>query len=244
MKQKIPLTVLILIIISAYLYFSYSRIHNYIRDKQLPLPSNISAFTLENPQGQGIIKYVALGDSLSAGVGSTNYKETLVYQEAVKLVKEAQKVDVINLSQPGATSIDILQQQLPQAIIQQPDIVTILVGVNDIHNFTKKDEFGNNFKTVLDQLQTNTQANIVVFNIPYLGSPSLYLPPYNFYYDYKTQQFNKTIELFKDNPRVKLIDLYKATRQKFSQDDSMYSVDLFHPSNKGYMLWGQVINAN
>jgi lysophospholipase L1-like esterase len=89
-------------------------------------------------------------------------------------------------------------------------------------------------------LLAKTKAQIIVINLPYLGSKDIVYPPFNFLLNFRTKQFNDIISSLAHGDRVKLIDLYNGN-QKFLQNSKFYSSDQFHPSNEGYMLWSQLI---
>ena len=79
-------------------------------------------------------RYIALGDSLAAGYGAmptTNGYAYLLYQRGV--YDKTSNTIFANAAVPGATSRDVLDHQLPQAITRfAPHVVTLSVGGNDL----------------------------------------------------------------------------------------------------------------
>jgi lysophospholipase L1-like esterase len=199
---------------------------------------------LENPQCEGSVKYVALGDSLSAGVGALDIKETFVYLYAQNLLRTYEKVNILNLAWPGDSTSEVIQNQLPAAIKEDPDYVTLMIGTNDVHNKRIISDFREKYKFILNELLTKTDAKIVVINIAYLGSSKLVLPPFSWLLNFRTKQFNDIIAGLANSDRIRLVDLYSATYWISEQNPKYYSSDLFHPSESGYEIWGQVINAH
>ena len=120
------------------------------------------------------------------------------------------------------------------------DVITILFGVNDVHGFVSEEDFYAQYKAILEKLTKETNSVIYVINIPYIGAPSLILPPYNFYFDSQTKKFNTLLEKLADEYPIKYIDLYTPTRESAEQKE-YYSSDLFHPSLIGYTLWTQIL---
>ncbi len=241
MQYKITIIFLILIIL--YLFFAYGRIYNIIGSIGLGIPEGVQTFVL-NTNGNKSLKYVALGDSLTAGVGSSNALNTLVYQNAMRLAKSGDKVTVDNLSVPGATTAELIRDQLPNAAIENPDFVTLFIGVNDIHNGVTVSAFSVHLEQIIQSLQYKTKAQILVYNLPYLGSNSLIYFPYNLLLDFQTQQYNNAISYLTQKYQVKLIDLYSVSKKPFANDPAFYSQDMFHPSEKGYLLWGQLLDEH
>ncbi len=231
-----------------YLLFSYVRLYHYIGYNNLKSPYNNNYLTLENKQQHGTALYVALGDSLSAGVGSTDPTETFTYVYASNLSHIYGQVTLINLALPGGTTTDVIDEQLPQAIYQNPDYITLLIGINDMHNKRTLKKFYENYSYILSELLSKTDAKITVLNIPYLGSKKVVYPPFGFLFNLRTKQFNKTIKDvindIGDKDRIKLIDLYNSTYAISKSKPDYYSADEFHPSGKAYVIWGNLINEH
>ena len=227
----------------------YRRFYDEVGDKNLLSPYLQSSykqnhFSLNNPQKKGTVKYVALGDSLTAGVGSNDVESTLVYQVALNFSEQYGKVEVVNLGRSGATSEDLIADQLAAAINEKPDHVTLLIGVNDVHNKISVADYKSHLSYVLNELLTKTNAQIVLINLPYLGAFDVIPFPLSNVLDIRTRQFNKVIAELGHDDRIKHIDLYTPTRQPFLENPDYYASDHFHPSGEGYMFMGKIINAD
>ncbi len=247
---------LIIVFIPLYLYFAYAYFYNYVGGVKLTSPIKENPQHLYNTNGEiKSIKYIALGDSLSAGTGSTNAKETFTYQFAQNLSKKYQKVEFYNVAWPGDTTTEVIKNQLPQAIAENPHYITLLIGTNDVHNKMNEEEFRKNYEFILQELLSKTNAQITVINIPYLGSNKIALPPYNWILNMRIKTFNKIIsdqvDVWNVSKRINFVDLYNKTGgvttpdlNYYSTVTNYYSTDQFHPSNAGYMFWARYINAN
>ncbi len=248
MKIKVSITLLLLIIL--YLYLSYARIYQIIGSKNLKSPFSSNTFLLEKVPSLPTTRYAALGDSLSAGVGAANSVETIVYQYAKAISLANGNVYATNFSVPGAATKDVISYQLNEAVSFAPQQVTLFVGINDIHNKVRLEDFESNYDLILGRLLNETEANITVINLPYLGSDLLILPPYNGILDWRTKEFNKIIKTvvnyhsvgaFKN--RIHIVDLYKDTYNSFRLNQGLYSSDLFHPNDEGYLIWSTSVNS-
>lgn len=225
------------------MYFSYSRIYNEVNKEDLESPNNNQTYLIGNNNYNKDLVYVSLGDSLTAGVGVDSYKQSYPYLIAEKLsVKN--NIILENRSVPGFKSSDIKNMLLPIAISDKPDIITLLVGINDIREDVSKKDFEKNYEQILKILTQKTKAKIYIINIPFIGSSSLILPPYNYYFNFKTKEFNEIIKDLAQKNNVSYIDLYSLTTKEFKKSDSYYSVDLFHPSAEGYAFLANVIYDN
>lgn len=187
--------------------------------------------------GSGSITYLALGDSLTAGVGASDYRYSYPYLIAQRLSKK-NNVRFVNLANPGDTSTDVLNDQAPKVLSLKPDLITLLVGVNDIHNLVSLQEFEQNYIKIVSTLK-KTRSKIYLLSIPYLGSDKTVFFPYNFILDFRTKQFNRVIEKISQDYNLYYIDLYHLNKSK-----NFYSADKFHPSDQGYKDWLRVLNVN
>lgn len=241
-KKFYILAIILILIIAVYLNRTYSRIYEH-NGKVLLSPFKMTSINIPKSNSVKTLTYVSLGDSLSTGVGSDDYKKTITYIFADNLSKKA-SVNFINLAISGATTSDLIDTQLNEAVELNPDYITLFIGTNDIHNLTSNKKFEENMNYILEKLTQETKAKIIVFNLPYLGSDSLILLPYNLFFDIRTKEFNSILEKIYKDKNLTLIDLYTPTKEIFSKDKSFYSEDGFHPSSEGYLLWGSLFKDN
>lgn len=238
-----------------YLNWAYSRIYKGIQNAGLKQVQELAIynFNIQNSNAQNnknrklpasALKYVALGDSLTYGIGVDNYQESYPYLISERLAdNNGNKIPLVlyNYSWPGDKSSDLVEKFLDYTISEQPGIVTVLIGVNDVHNQVSAAVFKANYDLILSRLTLETNAKIYLISIPYIGSSKLILPPYNFYFDYRTRQFNKIIKDLASKYNLEYVDLYSPTVNLFKKSGGHYASDSFHPSASGYALWGQII---
>jgi acyl-CoA thioesterase-1 len=238
------LLILSIIVLSVSLYLNrvYGHIYSTIGTNNLANPTirQVSSITAVSAAGNKKITYVALGDSLTAGVGASAEDKTYPYQVA-KLLAETQnaQVTIVNLAWPGATAADVLQNQVPLVAQFHPDIITVAIGINDMHNKVPADTFQETISTIIDKLATTTK-HLNIINIPFIGDKSLFLPPYRWYFDRQTKRYNAWL---RDAlvQHTTWIDLYSLTRAKALAEHTYYSADNFHPSDEGYNFWSKVL---
>jgi lysophospholipase L1-like esterase len=80
--------------------------------------------------------WVALGDSMTQAIGASSYDRGWVSQLLALLERAGSSYRVVNLSAYGARIDDVLTRQLPamRALDIAPDLVTVLIGSNDMVN--------------------------------------------------------------------------------------------------------------
>lgn len=241
--MKIFLPFLVVILAAIYLNAIYAYIYHEIGSKKLINPTNQITTNIYSQPQKNTFTYVALGDSLSAGVGSKDTYYSLPFQIAQKL-SEKQNVRLVNLSVPGARSSDLLKSQIAPTIKEKPNLITIFIGINDIHGFVPREVYQKNLMNIITNLKNQTSSRIVIINIPYLGQKNLIKFPYNYLYQFRTYQFNEVIHEIAQKENIQVLDLYTPTKLKSESDPNFYSIDKFHPSEYGYLYWSKTINDN
>lgn len=245
MKKKIIIIgVIVFIILAVYLFAAHYSIYKRINDAGLKAPDAKSEYIIKNnANNEKKLIYTALGDSLTAGVGVSRYEESYPYQLARKIAGDSDNIILRGRAYQGARTSDLITGLLAAAINDNPDIITLLIGVNDIHGNVSKTEFSENYAEILKRLKTETKAEIFAIGIPYIGTDVLLLPPFNLYFKHETAEYNKIIKELAQTNNVKYINLYTPTEDIF-RSATLYSTDLFHPSAKGYELWSEIIYAD
>ncbi len=234
---------LILLMLGVYLNRSYGRIYNFIKAHQVVPSGGQHQIISARRMGPNTptLTYIALGDSLTAGVGTNEIAASYPYRLG-QYWSEQKLVKLINLATPGARTADITRLQLPELVqTQNIDRITLLIGINDIHHNLPLTVFKNNYRELLKRLEQAVPGKTTVLTIPYLGDPKLFLPPYKSYFDYQTKRFNTIIRAVAAEQGIPVIDLYNLPIESEQQKPHFYSPDLFHPSAEGYAWWARAI---
>jgi acyl-CoA thioesterase-1 len=172
--------------------------------------------------------YIALGDSSAQGVGASHPELGYVGLIADQLATSSgRQVHVINLSVSGARLRDVTQNQLPR-LAKLPTgpgaFITLAVGANDMADFDEKQ-----FTQEVSVLFAHLPSQTVVADVAYFGGGR----------KRKLEQHvlvaNKIIKQAAAKHNLTMAPLHKVTKD----NDSLLtmSVDLLHPSNRGYRNW-------
>jgi lysophospholipase L1-like esterase len=146
---------------------------------------------------------------------------------------------LINFCVSGATTEDVVRQQLDRALRSNPHLVTLGIGINDIgHGFTLE-QYAANLDKILSSLRKNTKAAIVVSNIPDISTapriPDALRP--------QTQmlmvQFNERLVEIANRHGATIFDIFAITHKELPEHPEYFSADGFHPSDAGYELWAE-----
>lgn len=233
----------VILFLGFYLYIAHFLIYYRLGHSEVKYLNRQALYEIGDTQGDSAsLVYVALGDSFSSGQGAKSYEESFPYLLAVDLAKDKKtKVILQNFSVPGVRSAQVVSGQLEQAISAKADIVTLLVGTNDMHGGIDKELFKKNYIKILDELVIKTSAKIYIIGLPDTGRDGLLWPPYNYYFSQQTAQYNEIIKGLADDYALTYVDLENSLKSKVQDDDAYYSPDSFHPSAAGYKLWAQII---
>ncbi len=241
MKKKIwPLVSLSMLAVIIYMLAVHFYIYHTIGVAALKATDNRHIYMVNSIKDKPRLYYVALGDSLTSGVGTEKYEQSYPFLLAEKLSVD-NSVTHINFSYPGARTEDVIRDLLPKALAEKADVITLLVGTNDVHGGVSEEEFVQNYKFILSELTKKTKAKINVVSIPFIGDDSLLLPPYDYSYRKKILEFNSDIKLLAIQFGVRYIDLTTPTTESSHGGNGYYSIDKFHPSSLGYKMWADII---
>jgi lysophospholipase L1-like esterase len=188
-------------------------------------------------------RYMAMGDSLSAGYGAIPATEGFVYRlYRSGAFDTIPKTIFCNAAVPGATSSDVLAYQVPQAIRDfRPGVITLTVGGNDLVRIMD----GADPATVLQDFQNNlVQIFLALRSAPELQNTKIYVG--NLYSipeipasEVIVPVFNQIVAGVAANFGVAVADVYAA----FQGKNGLLLVERhgadplqIHPTNAGYRV--------
>jgi lysophospholipase L1-like esterase len=156
--------------------------------------------------------WFVLGDSMSQSVGASAYDNGWVDQLRARMEAQGQHYRIINLSMTGARIEHVTTMQIPamKAIDDHPDLVTVLVGSNDIVSPRYRKKALENYRRLLEELP---QTNVVVSPLGDFG---------------RAKEINSLLRSYFDKGKIRLTDNdIRDWRGKLAQDH-------FHPNDRGY----------
>jgi len=208
---------------------------NFSEGASTPKPTTMTANSPTPIAGR--INYVAVGDSTGSGVGARHggYVARLFRRMTAKRPDSK----LTNLCFSGATTGDVLRQQLDSGIAAQPNLVTLGIGINDIGHGVSLEQFSNNYEEILSSLRNKTGATIVVANIPDISSAPRIPVAVRGEYHQTIVRFNGKLEEIASRHNVTVFDIYTITHAQLPSHPEYFSSDGFHPSDEGYELWAE-----
>lgn len=190
--------------------------------------------------------YVAIGDSLTVGVGARLFGGGFAERYQWMLEKKTQaSVELSVFAKSGLTTDQILQlfkRSDVRRAIAPADIITITGCGNDLVQAIQQYEKGEDEKKLL-QATLHCQANFSKM-IQEIAQIKRGQQPYcvylmNLYNPFPQipiagrwlQQYNHQLRLLAANPYVEVVDVYRAFE---GHERDYLSIDQFHPNHKGY----------
>ena len=157
---------------------------------------------------------VCAGDSITFGVGSADY---------MKMLEErlgGDGYEFVNAGIDGNLAWNVLQR-LDEIIACQPDVVTLLVGTNDVNGTLNQawenryrqgqkipekptlDWYRQNVERIVERLQNETKAQIALIEIPLLGEDL------NSEMNQRVMKYNKALKVIATDRSILLLPLYE-----------------------------------
>lgn len=190
-----------------------------------------------SPIKRGPILYVALGDSTGVGQGARygGYVDRLFRTLVIKRPGSR----LINLCVSGSTTVDVIRDQLDEGIAAKPDLVTLGVGINDIGHGLSLQQFVKNYQAILERLKRETQAVVILTNIPDISSGPRIPLSMRSQYQQEIIEFNQKLQDIANSLGAIVFDVYTITHEQLPSHPEYFSADGFHPSDDGYELWAE-----
>ncbi|HYY10103.1 MAG TPA: SGNH/GDSL hydrolase family protein [Kineosporiaceae bacterium] len=185
-------------------------------------------------------RYVALGDSLSEGLGDpqpggrTRGWATLLAAHLRTLDPE---LTFTNLAVRGYLTRHVLRRQLSVALAQEPDLVSVFVGGNDVllRRTFEPARYAEELAAVVAPLAV-PGTTVVLSTLPDLAACSPLLPPLRGLLRARVVAANGVVrEVAREHGTV-LLDAWADPR---TRRHAMWSVDRIHPSALGHRLIAQ-----
>lgn len=195
-------------------------------------------------EGKKKLNYLMLGDSTAAGQGA-EYQDGIALR-TVDHLKKGRQIIFINTGVPGATTHDVLTDQLRLLENFKPDVVLISVGANDSVKLSNPWQVKKDIETIVQKIiAKNCEAKIVITGSPDVGSVKRLLFPLNWEVSGLGYLLNKiAFKPIIQQYNLTYAPLYEETGPIFRKDPTLLAEDLFHPNAEGYEVWAKVLNKS
>lgn len=192
---------------------------------------------------EGVVKYVALGDSYTIGTGA-NTNEAWPVLLTKHLNDAGIKTELVaNPSKNGFSTQNLIDMELPVFDKSGATFVTLLIGVNDWVREVNATTYTKNLIFILDHVQKKlpNKNNILLITIPDFG-----VTPQGAYYSNDRDvskgitEFNNIIKAEAKKRGLPLVDIFEISKQ-MKDNTELTAKDGLHPSAKEYAIWETLI---
>jgi acyl-CoA thioesterase-1 len=201
--------------------------------RETTVPVTVAPSTTE-PSAAATLRYVALGDSYTIGTSVTE-AERFPNQLVARLT---QLELVANLGVNGFTSHDLIAVELPKVPALKPDVVTVLIGVNDVVQGISESRYRDNLVRVLPELiELVGNDRILVVTIPdYTVTPqgAAFGDPQQ--QSSEIREFNRLMTQLATGFGIEVVDIYDISLDA-ATDRTLVASDGLHPSGSQYGRW-------
>jgi len=183
-------------------------------------------------------RFLALGDSFTIGTGTSpdrSFPAVLVgiWGEA------GARVELANPAVNGYTTDDLIAEELPLVASFRPDLVTLLIGANDIVQGARADRYRSQLARIHERIRSDgPRARVIA-----LPQPDWSLSPAAAGFG-DPVVIARTIERFNELAREEArhagadwIDLFPLMREQALR--RMFAPDGLHPSVEAYAEWAR-----
>ncbi len=178
-------------------------------------------------------RYVAIGDSQTEGlwdgddsVGVAGFADRL----ATIIDSLRPGLRYANLAIRGKRVRDVLDEQVPQALAMQPDLITVCAGMNDVIRPGRSFDRALADLDQLYRLVAESGATVATTMFPDIAE----LVPVGRLLETRVLKINEVIAGAAERYGFGLVDLYHADSMK---DPETWSPDGIHASTKGHILF-------
>ena len=179
------------------------------------------------------MRYLALGDSYTIGTGAS--EESHAWPS---IVAERLNAELTNPAVNGYTTEDLIRVELPLVQTVDPDLVTVLIGVNDLVQGRSIDQYRHSLAAIYDAIEDRPVVAVSIPAWSFVPAAADFGGP---------EQVERLTGAFNDVARGQAtargfawVDIGPASRSGIGTPGWIASDDL-HPGDAQYAAWAEVI---
>jgi acyl-CoA thioesterase-1 len=185
------------------------------------------------------VRFVALGDSYTIGT-SVEPAERWPNQLEAR-IGELELVG--NPAVNGYTSADLLTEELPQLDRLQPELVSVLIGVNDVVQGVSDTQYAGNVVVILEELLTRLPPRRIVG----IATPDYTVTPMGAEFGDPSERSDAIVRVNSvmheacEQREIRFVAEIFEISQAARDDPALVAGDELHPSGAQYRLWVDAI---
>ncbi len=195
--------------------------------------------------GSESVRYVALGDSVTAGwlehgILDSDAAYPALFRTRLASLYPHSVISVINAGLGGENASGALARLERDVIRHEPHLVTLCLGLNDARSgVAGLEEFRQNLATILDRLQAESSADVILITPNIRGD--------KFQEDGTVTEYVRAIRALARDKAVGLADvnaIYQgALRSGIDNPADLLSNRISHPTRQGHEIYANALIA-
>lgn len=185
------------------------------------------------------LRVTVLGDSSVTAPGVDSVDEIWVSRICTRLAANRHVV-LQSYAVGGSMAHDLIESQLEDAILFEPDLVFVSVGANDAIKGISLRRFSTNLDRLIAEL-ADTGAVVVQSGVGVLGTiPRLY-PPLSSMMSARARRFDRVHWQVARRHGTHVVDQRSDDASVWNRDRSLWAADFFHVSAAGHARWAETV---
>ena len=190
---------------------------------------------MERPRGRRALRYLALGDSYTIGTGASDASHAWPSIIAARLGAE-----LANPAVNGYTTLDLIREELPYLETFRPELVSVLIGVNDLVQGRPADQYRKSLSEIYDAVRGRRVLAVSIPTWSYVPAAAQFGGKVRV--ERLTNAFNEVARGEAGKRGFTWIDIAEASTSRIGTKGWIASDDL-HPGDIQYAAWAETIWA-
>ena len=192
------------------------------------------------------LRYLALGDSYTTGTGASHPSRNFPSLLAARLeATSGRSVDVSNPAVNGFTTADLIREELPQLTGFRPDLLTVLIGVNDLvagdSDSAYRRQLGRIYGAIRQRLPAGRTTVISIPDFSLAPAAARFGAPPAL--RARVDAFNRIADELGSAHGFRYLDLVPLSRSGVGQP-GWFADDQLHPGDRQYAAWADWLWEN
>jgi lysophospholipase L1-like esterase len=176
------------------------------------------------------------GDSTAVGTGASSP----AYSLAGLIAQQHPRLVIENRASDGAKFADVAEQLLRPGRF---DIVLVQAGGNDVIRLRSRNDMRNDIDNVL--AAARQRADVVIL-VPAgnVGNAPFFFPPWSWWMTSRAREMHRLVARAAARSNAIYVNLFhERDDDPFVRQPDLHASDGLHPSDAGYRVWWQVLQA-
>lgn len=191
------------------------------------------------PKAASRLTVHAVGDSIIAGVGASDFSKALIGRTAAALARQTgHDVDWSAHGRIGARSTDLLTELIDGMAAEPADVILVSIGVNDVTGLRRTTSWIRNLEAIIHRLRAHSPKAVIAFTgLPPLSEFPLLPQPLRTIIALRGRTFDQAAQdVLRRHDRVVHVPIdVEAGPDKFADDG-------FHPSEVSYVEFADTVS--